>query len=517
MPGALSGRPARALAAALLLALVMPLLSIPGSPALAQDATGGPEVDTEFFNPPPCAPAGTNGLVVYQTTGDDGITPERSLVVAGADGRTVRRVDLNGTPIRLFATPAPNTAVVITENSDHVANRIEVIDASRGFRYRLTIPTAHVGGLIFPSPATVQSQGTRYIVLTNSQQNVAYLVDLIDGVATDLMAIAERRADRDDLTLLQAIVSPDDRTVLFQTQDSSLLIPTAQPQGDRLIASGDAASGFHYVGDGASLLFSRAITGGDVEVVLLDTEKLTERQLAVGPDLVSASPLPNGTAAILVSTRSLSVIEYEYRAQAPIGDITGEVSTVLIGPNSGTIAYLVTNGDEQDWYWANLRSGETRELPALAGLEPVAAPGFPRWIVFAPQGVISSSGSGGGVFFSLDLSTGRTNQLFSTTAGTSYLPPIVSPGAGRFALLPWITGVNQNVVAFDNRTGVVQPVFDGRAISAVLSPDGCWAAVTRQIGERVDRKMQVVLIPLDGREAVVKSAAGMNPIWLAGQ
>src|SRR6478735_993086 len=302
MPGALSGRLARGLAAVLLLALVLPLLSLPGASVLAQDATGGPEVDAEFFDPPPCAPAGTNGLVVYLTTGKDGITPERSLVVAGADGRTVRRVELSGTPIRLFATPAPNTAVVITENSDQVANRIEVIDASRGFRYRLSIPRADVGGLIFPSPATVQSQGTRYIVLTNSQQNVAYLVDLVDGTATDLMAIAERRADREDLTLLQAIVSPDDQTVLVQTEDSSLLIPTAQPQGDRLIAAGDTASGFHYVGDGSSLLFSRSIVDGEVEVVLLDTEKLTERQLAVGPELVSASPLPNGTAAILVST-----------------------------------------------------------------------------------------------------------------------------------------------------------------------------------------------------------------------
>lgn len=517
MPGAPSWRPARALAVVLLLALVLPLLSHPGMSVLAQDATGGPEIDSEFFNPPPCAPAGTNGLVVYQTTGEDRVTPERSLVVAGADGRTVRKIDLSGTPIRLFATPAPNTAVVITENSDHVANRIEVIDASRGFRYRLSIPQADIGGLIYPSPATVQSQGTRYIVLTNSLQKVAYLVDLVDGVATDLMAIAERRADGKDLTLLQAIVSPDDRTVLIQTEDSSLLIPTAQPQGDRLIGPGDAASGFHYVGDGSSLLFSRAIAGGEVEAVLLDTEKLTERQLAVSPDLVSAAPLPNGTAAILVSTNGLAVIDYEYRAQAPIGGITGDVSTLLIGPNSGAIAYLVTNANEQRWFWANLRSGETRELPALAGLEPVAAPGFPRWIVFAPQGVISSSGSGGAVYSSLDLSTGSTSQLFSTTAGTSYLPPIVSPGAGRFALLPWITGANQNVVAFDNRTGVVQPVFDGRAVSAVLSPDGCWAAITRQIGEKVDRKMQVVLIPLDGREAVVKSAAGMNPIWLAGQ
>lgn len=516
MPGALSGRLARGLTALLLVALVLSLLSLPRTSVLAQDATGGPDVRAEFFNPPSCAPAGTNGLVVYLTTGEDGVTPERSLVVAGADGRTVRTVALSGTPIRLFATPAPNTAVVITENSDHVANRIEVIDASRGFRYRLSIPRDDVGGLIYPSPATVQSQGTRYIVLTNSQQKVAYLVDLVDGVATDLLAIAERRADREDLTLLQAIVSPDDRTVLLQTEDSSLLIPTAQPEGDRLIAAGDAASGFHYAGDGSSLLFSRSITGGEVEVVLFDTKTLTERQLAVGPDLVSASPLPNGTAAILVSTNALAVIDFEYRAQAPIGDISGDVSTLLVGPDSGSIAYLVTNGADQTWFWANLRSGETHELPALAGLEPVAAPGFPRWIVFAPPGVIASSGSGGKVYSSLDLSSGGTNQLFSTTAGTSYLPPIVSPGAGRFALLPWITGAIQNVVAFDNNSGLVQPVFDGRAISAVLSPDGCWAAITRQIGEKVDRKVQVVLIPLDGKAAVVKSAAGLNPIWLVG-
>ena len=407
-------------------------------------------------------------------------------------------------------------AVVITENGDRVATRVEVIDASRGFRYRLAIPRVDIGGLIYPSPATIKSSGTRYIVLTNSLQTVAYLVDLADGVATDLMAIAEHRAGRGDLTLIQATVATDDRTVLFQTDDATILIPTDRPNGDRLIANGDIASGFNYAANGSLLLFNRATANDQVEIVLLDTEDMTERRLAVGDDLVSATPLPNGTAAILVSTKGLSVIDFEYRAQAQIGEIDGEVSSILIGPNSGTIAYLVTENDQESWYWADLRSGEINALPDISGLAPVAAPAFPRWVVFTPPGVISSSGPGEQVYSSLDLSTGNTNQLFTTVAGTSYLPPVVSPGAGRYALLPWITGGVQNIVSLDNRAGISQPIFESRAVSGVLSPDGCWAAVTRQIGERTANRLQVVLIPLDGSADVVKSAAGFAPVWLVG-
>jgi hypothetical protein len=304
--------------------------------------------------------------------------------------------------------------------------------------------------------------------------------------------------------------------VLFQTDDATILIPTDRPNGDRLVASGDTASGFNYAANGSLLLYNQTTANDQVEIVLLDTEKMTERQLAVGEDLVSATPLPNGTAAILVSTKGLSVIDFQYRAQAPIGEIDGDVSSMLIGPNSGTIAYLVTKEDQAAWYWANLYSGEIKEMPDLDGLTPVAAPDFPRWVVFTPAGVISSSGRGGQVYSSLDLSTGNTNQLFTTVAGTSYLPPVVSPGAGRYALLPWITGGVQNIVSLDNRTGIAQPLFESRAVSGVLSPDGCWAAVTRQIGERTANRLQIVLIPLDGSDEVVKSAAGFAPVWLVG-
>ena len=103
MTGFGSGRRARVLFAALLLALIVPLVPASSQSVAAQDATGGPELGAEFYDPPACSPAGANGLVVYQTTGDDGVTPERSLVVADQDGRTVRTVKLSGTPIRLLA------------------------------------------------------------------------------------------------------------------------------------------------------------------------------------------------------------------------------------------------------------------------------------------------------------------------------------------------------------------------------------------------------------------------------
>src|SRR4051794_32794537 len=188
MTGFGSGRGARVLIAALLLAFIAPLVPASYQSAFAQDATGGPELGTEFYDPPACSPAGTNGLVVYQTTGDDGVTPERSLVVAGLDGRTVRTIKLSGTPIRVLATPAPNMAVVITESSEHVATRVEVIDAGRGFRYRLAIPREDIGGVIFPHPPPSQNSAAPHIVLPHPLPNISHLGDLGDGVSPPPLA-----------------------------------------------------------------------------------------------------------------------------------------------------------------------------------------------------------------------------------------------------------------------------------------------------------------------------------------
>jgi len=515
-PRLLSGRAQRSLSLALLTALLLPLLAL--SSAAAQDGTGGPGVPDGFYDPPGCRAAGTNGLVVYQSLNAERTTPNRGLIVANARGERERVVRLNGVPVRVFATPYPNHAIAITSDADGNASAIEVIDAARGFRYPLDIPDDHLGSLIFPSPATAQSAGSRYIVLSDAQQRVAYLVDLEDGVATDLMAIAQERAGDESVTLIAATVSPDDRRVLLVTSHSVLLIPTDRPNGDRLIGTVDELSGFAFLPtEGNPLLFTRALQGdnGQTEVVMLDPESLTSRQIALESDLVSATPLPNGEALILATSDALELLELTYLARSPVAEVDGSIGAVLMAPGGTRLVYEVTGADGSSWRHVNLRTGTTTDLPDITGLNPIANERSLRWIVFAPNSVVAAS-QGGAVYYSLDLERGVTLPTLVTRDGLSYLPPIVTPGEGRYTLVPSVSGSIQRYDLIDNRVGLVTSLLDGRSVSATLSPDGCWAAVARVVGDRADRNFRIELVPLDDQDAVIRGESGIAPIWLTG-
>jgi hypothetical protein len=514
MPRLLSGRAQRLLSLAILAALLIPLLA--GAPVSAQDGTGGPGVGESFYDPPNCSPAGTNGLVVYQSLNSTRTTPNRALIVADESGERERVVRLDGVPVRVFATPYPNHAIVITSDDEGNASVIEVIDAARGFRYPLDIPDGNLGSLIYPSPATEQSAGSRFIVLSDAQQQVAYLVDLSEGAVTDLMAIAQERADDEPVSLISATVSPDDLRVLLVTTQSVLLIPTENPQGDRLIGSADELANFHFLPtDGNPLIFTRALPDGQTEVVLFNTESVNGRQIALESDLVSATPLPNGEAVILATGDSLVLLELDYLARSQVAEVDSEIGAVLMAPGGTRLTYEILSAEGSTWRYVNLRSGETTELPAITGLTPVANERSLRWIVFAPGAIVSES-QGGAVYYSLDLERGITLPTLVSQDGVSYLPPIVTPGEGRYALVPSVAGGIQQYDLIDNRVGVTSSLLDGRSVSATLSPDGCWAAVARVVGDRADRNFQVYLVPLDDQEDVIAGETGIAPIWLTG-
>jgi hypothetical protein len=515
MPRLLSGRAQRPLSLTIIAALLIPLLAT--IPAVAQDGTGGPGVGNDFFDAPNCSPAGTNGLVVYQSLNSARTTPNRALIVADQSGERERLVRLDGVPVRVFATPFPNHAIVITSDDDGNASVIEVIDAARGFRYPLNIPDDDLGSLVYPSPATQQSAGSRYIVLSDAQQQAAYLVDLSDGVATDLMAIAQERAGDEPVSLISATVSPDDRVVLLVTTDSVLLIPTDRPAGDRLIGAPDEMSDFHFLPtDGAPLIFTRALPDGQTEVVLFNTERISGRQIALEPDLVSATPLPNGEAVILATADSLVLLELDYLARSAVAAVEGEIGAVLMAPGGTRLAYEVLSDDGSQWRFVNLRTGVMTELPAITGLTPVSADPSLRWIVFAPGAIVAAS-QGGAVYYSLDLERGITLPTLVSRAGVSYLPPIVTPGEGRYTLVPSVSGSIQQYDVIDNRAGRISSLLNGRSVSATLSPDGCWAAVARVVGDRAERNFQIYLVPLDDQEAFIAGEPGIAPIWLAGE
>ncbi len=510
----LPGVAQRPLSLALVAALLLPLLAL--SPVAAQDGTGGPELADEFYEPPGCSPAGTNGLVVYQSLNAARTTPNRGLIVADESGERRRVVGLDGVPVRVFATPYPNHAIAITSDEDGNASAIEVIDASRGFRYPLEIPDDNLGSLTYPSPATAQSAGSRFIVLSDAQQQVAYLVDLDGGIATDLMAIAQERAGDEPVTLVAATVSPDDRRVLLETSQSVLLIPTDRPDGDRLLGAAGEMDGFHFLPtEGNPLLFTRALPDGQVEVVLFNTENMRGRQIAVEDDLVSATPLPNGEAVILATGDALELLELTYLARSQVAEMEGEIGALLMAPGGTRLAYEILAAEGSQWRYVNLRTNTTAELPDIAGLAPLSNERGLRWIVFAPNSVVAAS-QGGAVYYSLDLERGVTLPTLVTRDGVSYLPPIVTPGEGRYALVPSVSGGIQRYDLLDNRAGLATSLLDGRSVSATLSPDGCWAAVARVVGDRAEREFRIYLVPLDDQEEVIAGESGIAPIWLAG-
>jgi hypothetical protein len=499
------------------LALLLSLFAIPIS-TFAQDETGGPDISPEFYDPPACSPAVSNGLILYQSFNSDRTGGTQGLVVANEKGERQRTVPLDGFPIRVLPTPYPNHAIVITGDAEGNANRIEVVDAGHAFRYPLDIPADVIGSLTYPVQATAASQGTRYIVLSDAQQRVAYLVDLENGALTDLMAIAARRAGNDEVTLTAAVVSPDDQTLVLATSANTLLIPTEKPQGDRLIAEGSTLSGFSYLSnDPSKVLFARKLDDGSSDIVLYNVANHTERTLTNASNLLAANVLPNGEAVLVATADSLTLIDVDYAAKSDLGDPGGTIGSIYIAPRSGTAAFSVTTASgEQDWRFVNLRSGETSDLQYLGGLQPTVRTGLPRWILFAPNSVVAAS-QGGTVFYSLDLETGRVVQTLSTSAGTSYLPAIVSPGSGRYAIVPSATGSTQRYDVLDNRTGVTGELVDGRANGAILSPDGCKAAVALTVGSQADRDVHIAIITLDRSADLITGESGFAPVWLVGE
>lgn len=516
MSGWISGRGARWWMFILTLALLSPLLAVPAS-TFAQDGTGGPDISPEFYDPPACASDGSNGLILYQSFNRDRTGGTQGLVVANEDGERQRTVSLDGFPIRVLPTPYPNHAIVITGDAEGNANKIEVVDATHAFRYPLDIPAETIGSLTYPVEATAASQGSRYIVLSDAQQRVAFLVDLENGALTDLMAIAERRAGDDALTLTAAIVAPDDKTLVLATSANTLLIPTDKPNGDRLIADGNALSGFAYLSnDPAQVLFTRTLDDGSSDIVLYDATRFTERILTNASNLLTAKALPNGEAVLVATTGSLTLIDVGYLAKADLGDPGGTIDTLYVAPGSGRAAYSVTTATgAHDWRYVNLRTGETTDLQYIDGLQPTVGTGLPRWVLFAPNTVISAR-QGGTVFYALDLETGRVVQTLSSSSGTSYLPAIVSPGNGRYAIVPSVTGSTQRYDLLDNRAGVTGALIEGRANGAILSPDGCKAAVALTVGSLEDRNIHIAIIELDHSADTITGELGFSPVWLVG-
>lgn len=504
----------RRLSLALLIALIVPIVALP--PALAQDGTGGVAVSDEFYDPPACNSAGKNGLVVYQSLNSERTTPNRALIVANQSGERQRVINLDGVPVRTIPTNYPGRLIVLTSNSEGTVNRIEVVDARRGFRYPLDIPRAQIGALNFPTPATEASAGRRYLVLSDVPQSTAWLVDLSDGVATDLLAIAREREDDDTVSLVSAAVSPDDRNVLLVTDRSVLIIPTDRPAGDRLIGDPAILSGFHFLADEDSpLVYLQPLENGNTGIVLYDTARYRPRQVAEVENLISATPLPNGDALIVATPGSLDLIELRYLARTHIAQVEGDPGTVLMAPGGTRLAYEVRTPEGSEWRYVNLRTGSTSELPDLTGLRPIASVDGLRWLVFGVTAVVAQS-QGGLTYYSLDLERGVTTPLLTTIDGINYLPPVVKPGEGRFALIPSIIGTRQNYEAVDNRSGRAFRLLDSRAVSATLSPDGCWAAVARVMGPRSERNFRIYLVPLDGRAEPIQGEFGIAPVWLNG-
>jgi hypothetical protein len=502
------------LSLALLIALVLPSFALPG--AQAQDGTGGPTVSDEFYAPPACSSSGNNGLVVYQTLNFERTSPNRALVVANGSGERQRAIPLDGVPVRTIPTEYPGRLIVITSDDEGEVNRIEVVDALRGFRYPLDIPGDQIASLNYPTPATQASAGSRYIVLSDVPQRTAWLVDLNDGVATDLLAIARDRHEVESISLVSATVSYDDRHVLLVTDQSVLIIPTANPSGDRLVGDPIQLSGFHFLDDeGSPLVYLQALENGATGIMLFDTDRYLPRQIAEANDLISATPLPNGDALILATPGSLDLIELRYLATTHIADVEGNPGTVLMAPSGTRLTYEVTTPEGIAWRFVNLRNGETQELPDLNGVFPIAPAEGLRWFVFGTTAIVAQN-QGGLTYMSLDLERGITTTLLTTVDGINYLPPTVTPGEGRFALIPSIVGTRQNYDVVDNRTGLTTPLLDSRAVSATLSPDGCWAAVARVMGVRSDRNFRIYLVPLDGRNEPIAGELGISPVWLRG-
>ncbi|HYF61476.1 MAG TPA: hypothetical protein VD886_01600 [Herpetosiphonaceae bacterium] len=328
--------------------------------------------------PAPAIPAAplSGGLIVYARSVAPGPTYEHrqsDLLVVDELGHEQRTLPITNV-IQGFATKAPNTAIYRTTAGYFL------VDAALGTVKSLPMAQRHPFGALVPAdhPAAL---GTRQMIMhistidpLSNPSPVNYLVDLERGTAVELNALLNAR-DGDNLTV---ILSPDEKYALVSGIGQQLaLIPTADPQSWRTLATDDWHSDAVWSADSQSVIYTGR-SGTDERLLRVNIAGGTPATLFEG-QVYALRLLRDSNHILLSDDQGLLILDLASGARRRIDRCAAQFQ-LMMSDNDETL--LCPGEYEQEgWDFVDLRSGSATLLPELAGSVP-RSPEHQRWAVF---------------------------------------------------------------------------------------------------------------------------------------
>ena len=433
------------------------------------------------------------------------------IVVDAATGHQVSAIRI---PLvtELFQTGLPDHLIART-GSD-----LFVVDADAGEATRLDFGAVKPSDLL---PNYIQTRGTagrRFFILGDGSMGAAFAIDLKTGRATDLVKLV-RTIPGASAYAGYVAVSSDDQHIVVWDGGHTYLISTDAMTVARLGGS-EFTYGPTFTSDGLDLVYSHSLpdnAGSELVAQPLDGSPAHVIQSSARVAITLAVP---GSNLLLVDDRSLAspggslaLLDIETGATTKLIDYAGSVLSVQFTPD-GAFAIVGVDGERgRSWTQIDLASGRSRVIAGAA--ESNALPGLygnSNWATFIPMDIIGV-GTTGGFYGGMNLRTGDFHTFFDIRKNVTYSTPQLATD-GRRVLLQAMSGAASDLWLLDNETGESRLLGSSLNTTGQISPDGCWAAVSKSANIDGLRTTILTLVPTTGDDRSMSLSNGRALAWL---
>ena len=462
-----------------------------------------------------CETARPTGDLLLQPVAPSGAPQTGLIVVDPASGAETGRIEVP--PVTaIYPTLLPDKALAIAggdlfliDTASFTATWIEFDEPATS---------------LSPNPVQFRgTAGTRYALLGSPSFDLAVLVDVQEGRATNLTALVVPPAPDAAVFIPFAAVTPDDAHVVMWDGQHVYVVDTANPEGARRIDTGAFAFAPDFSPDGQDVIFSQSDGPGSGSELALEAVDGSASAVIDSSEHALVTLWVPRSRTVLVDERteagaaagSVYLLDIDSGREQPLLQYEGSLSTVQFDPD-GTHALL---GTEQmgfaTWHLTDLATGETEELPQIEGSR--VSPGLyadSRWALAVPS-TESDDPITGPAFRSVDLETGVVGRLLEQPDGVTFnQPPQLSPD-GRLSLVTGQSAKGTTLWLLDAAGLAAHPIANGAHVSAQFAPDACQVAVS--VESTVDGIPSTVssIVPLVG-EPALEIGSGRVVLWTSG-
>jgi hypothetical protein len=490
---------------ALISALVMLLLLGPLMPARALSAQAEPANAT-------CTTAGGYLLLQPRSALD---SPRAGLIVVDpATGTERGRNDVPAVDAA-FPTGVPAHALAIS------GANLFLVDAEslRATEIALDTPAKELS----PNPVEFRgTAGTRYLLLGSPSFDQVYLIDANAGTAANLTALIPPPAAGSPVFIQFAAVTPDDVHVVLWDGQHVYVVPTADPTNAQKLDTGAFAFAPVFSPDGKELVYSvSAGPGSGSTLVSQSIEGGGIRELR-SSDRAQVTLWVPGSRTVFIDERTetgaatgtVVLFDLDTKRETRLATYDGSLTTVQMSADGKHALLGIQQAGATAWRIADLEADTTESLGRLGvGKAFPGLYGNARWSLFVPTADSSSSGPlGGPAVMSIDLDTGDLGHLLDIDSSWQFRQqPMLSPD-GRFALIVGQTTTRQKLWLTDAKEFRATGIAEAQTVAALFSPDGCYAAVTKQINIDGLPDLTTAIVPVSG-DPTVDAGNGTALVW----